>query len=232
MKRLILSLAFAAFPFPALAAEFDVEIHNPTRGLYFTPLLVAAHAESVTLFESGEAASSNLRAMAEVGDLSGLTNFLNAAGANIAENPASGLLAPGESTVTTINTGSAVANTQLSVVAMLLPTNDGFLALNSLTVPTEPGTYTYTLDAYDAGTEANNELRGSESVGQPGMPVPAELDSELGTNGTGAASTVEGYVHIHRGNLGDTNLSGGPSDIVSTLHRWLNPVALVTVTVK
>ncbi|MBW4934091.1 spondin domain-containing protein [Marinobacter sp. F4206] len=232
MNRLILSLAFAAIPFPVLAAEFDVEIHNPTRGLYFTPLLVAAHAESVSLFEAGETASSNLRAMAEVGDLSGLITFLDAAGATIADNPANGLLAPGASTVVTLNTGNAIANTRLSIVAMLLPTNDGFLALNSLTLPTEPGTYSYNLNAYDAGTEANNELRGSETVGLPGMPVPAELDSELGTNGTGVTSDVEGYVHIHRGNLGDNNPSGGPSDIVSTLHRWLNPVARVTVTVR
>ncbi|MBW0147130.1 spondin domain-containing protein [Marinobacter arenosus] len=232
MKRFILSVAFAAVFLPAHAAEFDVEIHNPTRGLYFTQLLVAAHAPSISLFETGETASANLRAMAETGNLTGLIALLNAAGATVEEDPANGLLAPGATTVATINTGNAVANTELSIVAMLQPSNDGFLALNSLTVPTEPGTYTYDLNAYDAGTEANNELRGTNSLGQPGMPVPPELDSELGNNGTGAASTVEGYVHIHRGNLGDNNPSGGPSDMVSTLHRWLNPVARVTVTVR
>jgi spondin N len=219
-------------PVVAAAAEFDVEIHNPSRGLYYTPLLVAAHAPGVTLFESGTAASSELQAMAEGGDISPLEASLNSAGATLSANPASGLLAPGATTTTTLDTSAAPANTQLSIVAMLLPTNDGFLALNNLQIPTEPGTYVYNLNAYDAGTEANDELRGSGTPGEPGMPVPPPLDPVLGNGGSGAASSAEGYVHIHRGNLGDTNLSGGNSDIVSTLHRWLNPVTRVTVTVK
>lgn len=232
MKRTILAAALAAMPFLSQAAQFDVEIQNPTRGLYFTPLLVTAHPDNVTLFETGSAASSELQAMAEGGDLSGLVSVLNTAGATTVRDPANGLLAPGASTTTTLNTDNAAANTRLSIVAMLLPTNDGFLALNSLEIPIEPGTYTYDLNAYDAGTEANDEIRGSGTPGQPGMPVPAPLDPVLGNNGTGVTSAAEGYVHIHRGNLGDTDLNGGTSDIVSTLHRWLNPVARVIVTVK
>lgn len=232
MKRAVLTLAIAAAPLLSQATEFDVEIHNPTRGLYFTPLLVAAHPEDVSLFETGNAASSELQAMAEGGNLTGLVNLLNAAGATIDENPAEGLLAPGQSATATLNTNNAVANTRLTVVAMLLPTNDGFLALSGLDIPTEPGIYTYHLNAYDAGTEANDEVRGSGEPGQPGIPVPPPLDPILGSNGTGVENSAEGYVHIHRGNLGDTTPDGGASDIVSTLHRWLNPVATVTVTVK
>ena len=232
MKRVILTLTLAAAPLIVQAAEFDVEIHNPTRGLYYTPLLVTAHPPNMKLFEAGEAASSELQAMAEGGDIMPLVTALDSAGATTVANPAAGLLAPGETTTAIVNTNNATANTQLSIVAMLLPTNHGFLALNSLTVPTQPGTYTYNLNAYDAGTEANDELRGSGAPGQAGMPVPPPLDPVLGTNGTGAASNAEGYVHIHRGNLGDTDTTGGKSDIVSTLHRWLNPVTRVTVTVK
>jgi hypothetical protein len=232
MKRVILTLTLAAAPLLVQAAEFDVEIHNPTRGLYYTPLLVTAHPPNMKLFDAGEAASSELQAMAEGGDIMPLVTALDSAGATTVANPAAGLLAPGETTTAIVNTNNATANTQLSIVAMLLPTNDGFLALNSLTVPTQPGTYTYNLNAYDAGTEANDELRGSGAPGQAGMPVPPPLDPVLGTNGTGAASNAEGYVHIHRGNLGDTDTTGGNSDIVSTLHRWLNPVTRVTVTVK
>ena len=232
MKRVILTLTLAAAPLIVQAAEFDVEIHNPTRGLYYTPLLVTAHPPNMKLFEAGEAASSELQAMAEGGDIMPLVTALDSAGATTVANPAAGLLAPGETTTAIVNTNNATANTQLSIVAMLLPTNDGFLALNSLTVPTQPGTYTYNLNAYDAGTEANDELRGSGAPGQAGMPVPPPLDPVLRTNGTGAASNAEGYVHIHRGNLGDTDTTGGKSDIVSTLHRWLNPVTRVTVTVK
>jgi len=32
--------------------------------------------------------------------------------------------------------------------------------------------------------------------------------------------------------LGDTDLSAGTSDLDSRVHRWLNPVAKLTVTVQ
>ena len=38
-------------------------------------------------------------------------------------------------------------------------------------------------------------------------------------------------VHIHRGSLGDDDITGGKSDLDNTVHRWLNPVARITVTV-
>ena len=41
-----------------------------------------------------------------------------------------------------------------SIVAMMLPTNDGFVGLDALRVPRWRGTYTYYLNGYDAGTEA------------------------------------------------------------------------------
>ncbi len=115
---------------------------------------------------------------------------------------------------------------------MMLPTNDGFVALNNLTIPTTPGTYTYNLNAYDAGTEANDEIRGSGNPGEAGFPVPPPLNASIGTGGTGVNAVAEGFVHIHRGVLGDTSADSGVSDIDSTAHRWLNPVARVTLTVK
>ncbi|MDX1695470.1 MAG: spondin domain-containing protein [Ketobacteraceae bacterium] len=217
---------------PVMAADFDVSIQNVTRGIYFTPLLVAAHDSGTRLFSIGSAASANLQAMAEGGDISGLEADLTAVAATQSNNPAGGLLAPGDSTTVTLNTDGAPANTQLSIAGMLLPTNDGFVAANSLTLPTAAGEYTYYLNGYDAGTEANDEIRGSGTPGQAGFPVPGPLDSAVGTNGTGLPATAEGFVHIHRGVIGDTDASGGLSDIDSTLHRWLTPVAKLTITVR
>ena len=51
-----------------------------------------------------------------------------------------------------------------------------------------------------------------------------------GDDGTGVAAEVEGFVHVHRNVLGDADATGGVSDIDSTVHRWLNPVARVTIT--
>lgn len=232
MKPIFCGLTAALVLPLAQAAEYDIQVENLTRGIYFTPLLVAAHATDVQLFTPGEAASASLQAMAEGGDISALETDLTAAGATISANPAGGLLVPGAATSTTVNTDNASANTRLSVVAMLLPTNDGFVGLNGLPLPTEPGTYRYDVTGWDAGSEGNDEIRGSGVPGEAGFPVPPPLDPVVGTNGTGTGAAAEGYVHVHRGNLGDTQDDGGVSDIDSTLHRWLNPVARVTITVQ
>jgi hypothetical protein len=155
--------------------------------------------------------------MAEGGDISGLSADLNGVGATIVENPAIGLLPPGMSAVANLDT-DGTSNVRLTVVSMLLPTNDAFSALNAVTIPTEPGTYVYVLPAYDAGTEANDELiTGGGAPGAAG--IPADPGGLTGTGGTGAAA-------------GDTDLGGGTSDLDSRVHRWLNPVLRVVVTVQ
>lgn len=232
MKKNLFAGLFALTFIPStLAADYSVKIENLTHGTYFTPLLVSAHPGGTTLFTSGMPASTNLQAMAEGGDISGLAADLMAVGAKNIENPASGLLMPGKYTMADLGDPGA-ANSQLSIAAMLLPTNDGFVTLNNLTLPTMPGIYTYLLNAYDAGTEANDEVRGSGASGMAGMPVPPPLETLVGTGGSGITTAAEGYVHIHRGVLGDHNATGGASDIDASSQRWLNPVARVTLTVK
>ena len=236
LNKLAVSLALAAGisgPAQSYATDFDVNVTNLTRGVYFTPLLVAAHPAETALFTSGQPASASLQAMAEGGDISALSNDLAGLNATVAENPAGGLLGPGETTSATMNTDNAPDNVLLSVVGMLLPTNDGFLGLNAITIPSEPGTYTWNVNGYDAGTEANDEIRGSGAPGEAGFPAPGPVDAASGMNGTGInGATVEGFVHIHRNDLGDDDALGGNSDIDNTGHRWLNPVARVTVTVR
>ena len=231
MKKLVACLVLIASS-NSFGAQLDIEITNLTRGSWFTPFLVAAHTPDGKLFSPGSAASSSLQAMAEGGDISALVADLSAGNANIVENPAGGLLMPGASTGASLNTDGAPDNTALSIVAMLLPSNDGFVGLNAMTVPQTPGTYVYMVSAYDAGTEANDEIIGSGAPGEPGYPAPPPVADASGTGGTGVNATAEGFVHIHRNVLGDTDLSGGMSDMDSTVHRWLNPVVRVVVTVS
>ncbi|MFK7976062.1 MAG: spondin domain-containing protein [Halioglobus sp.] len=236
MKKSALPLALLAAAglssTAAQATDFSVQITNLTRGSYFTPLLVAAHDPSARLFASGQPASANLQAMAEGGDISGLVADVEGLNATVSANPAGGLLAPGASTTTSLNTDGAPDNTALSIVAMILPSNDGFMGLNAITIPTTPGTYSYNVNAYDAGTEGNDEVVGSGAPGEPGYPAPPPVLASSGTGGTGVDASSEGYVHIHRNVLGDTDAIGGMSDIDSTVHRWLNPVVRVTITVN
>ncbi|USD62956.1 spondin domain-containing protein [Vibrio sp. SCSIO 43140] len=205
----------------ATAADLEITITNATKGIYFTPLIVAAHNSDLVMFRTGQAASAELESMAEGGDISGLASVIGNAGGVVVENPASGILNPGVSTTFSMDSGSFG---YLSLSAMLLPTNDGFVGLDSWQIPSEPGTYKATLRGYDAGTEANDELAGS-------MPNPPFLT--FGAGGTGVETAVtNNTVHVHPGNLGDSDPAGGISDLDNTSHRWLNPVATITVVVK
>lgn len=215
----------------ASAAEINVRIVNLTNGIWYTPFLVAAHPAGTSLFTTGEPASANLQAMAEGGDTSGLIADLTAVGATIESDPAVGMLPPAMSADVDMNT-DGTSNDFLSVVSMLLPTNDAFAGLNAVRIPAEPGTYTFDVPAYDAGTEANDEL--ITGGGMPGAPgIPADPGGLAGTGGTGAAEAdANANVHIHRNTLGDTDDAGGTSDLDSRVHRWLNPVARIVVTVQ
>ncbi|WP_419812480.1 spondin domain-containing protein [Bacterioplanoides sp.] len=224
----------------AAHAELEITLTNATQGVYFTPVFAAAHSNTFKLFTAGEEASDQLEEMAEGGDISGLVTLATNASANVSDGGDSGApgasngpVAPGEIKTFTIKPDAG--NEYLSLAAMLLPTNDGFVTLNNWKIPTEPGTYTVNLNAYDSGTEYNDELASS----QPNPPFLMTFGNPGGngvvtSGGTGVGPTGDenGVVHIHRGNLGDLDASGGASDIDSSKHRWLNPVARLKVVVK
>ncbi|NMH66944.1 spondin domain-containing protein [Shewanella salipaludis] len=214
---------------PVDAAQLEIDVINLTHGNHFTPLLLVAHMDG-HLFQAGEMATLALQKMAEGGDISDLASDATANGNITVENPAAGLLAPGAK-VTGIMLDSQ-AMTRLSVVAMILPTNDAFIGLDAWSIPTEAGTYTLDLNGYDAGTEANDEI--INGAGMPGVPgIPAAPGGDGGVNGSGMQdNSSNDRVHIHPGVLGDTDALGGPSDLDSRIHRWQNPVARVVVQVK
>lgn len=230
VNTLLAASAIGLTAFNGVAAELEISVQNLTQGIYFTPILVAAHAPDASLFEVGMEASAELQMMAEGGDISGLANVVSSVNGDIASEAEPGLTAPAMTRTFTAST--ADSNTVLSITAMLLPTNDAFVGLDNWMIPEAAGTYTLYLNAYDAGTEANDEIRGGGAPGAAGMPVPPPLEAMIGTGGTGVTTTENNTtVHIHRGNLGDDDATAGASDI-STVQRWLNPVAKVTVTVQ
>ena len=216
----------------AQAATWDVTVTNLTHGNHFTPLLLTAHAHDAPIFEVGMPASLPVEHMAECGHLDPLlaSAEVGAADADTIANPAGGLLAPGTNTMTTLVT----TETHLTVVAMVLPTNDAFLGL-SQHIPSEAGTYTYYVNAYDAGTEQNDEVlmtSGACSYTDSGM-MPGAPGGDAGANASGVTSSADTNtnIHVHRGVLGDLDATAGISDLDSSIHRWQNPVAKITVTV-
>ena len=121
------------------AAELEITVTNLTQGIYYTPLIIGAHSSDTHIFESGTVAGSALQALAEGGDISGVASMLSGVSADVVENPAAGLLAPGMSTTAMLMNSDG--NEYLSLAAMLLPTNDGFVGLDSWMIPTDAGTY-------------------------------------------------------------------------------------------
>ena len=227
MKKIIMGLLLAsslASPLVMARDNVTVEITNLSNALYYTPLLVSAHNKYTHVFQPGSAASASLQAMAEGGDISGLDTALASVGANNVVNPAGGLLAPGASATASLAVNKG--NRYLSIVAMLLPTNDGFVGLDALKIPKKHGSHTFYLNAYDAGTEANDEIiNGGGAPGTPGIPADPGGNSGSGASGvTGADHNAT--VHIHRGIVG-----GASSDLDGAVHRWMNPVAKVVITV-
>lgn len=235
------------------AAEILVNITNLTQGMLLTPRLLVSHTDSVDLFEPGTVASEGLTEVAEGGNTSVLAAALDNDSPTDQRNEVfGGPLAP--ATTSAFYIFETDDHPLLSLVTMLIPTNDAFAGLDSWEIPTEPGTYTVTLNAYDSGTEANDEINSGNSVlvgpggvalggtGVPGMATPAPTQPNLGSGGTGVAleavggvledTGAEGNVHIHRNVLGDSNPTGGRSDLDATIHRWLNPVASMTIIVN
>lgn len=229
-NKVAAAILSSLFSSSAFALDISVTVTNLSHGNHFTPLLIAAHDANQHMFRVGNSASTSLQAMAEGGDISSLSTDMMAVGADIIENPAAGLMTPGQSVQFTMTTQDN--NTQLSAVAMILPTNDGFVGVDSLTLPTIAGRYEYYLNGYDAGTEINDEI--INGAGTPGVQgIPADPLGLAGTNATGVATAESNQsVHIHRGVLGDTDATGGMSDLDSRVHRWLNPVAHLIIDVQ
>ncbi|MDH3694089.1 MAG: spondin domain-containing protein [Gammaproteobacteria bacterium] len=204
-----------------------VEITNITHGSYFTPLLVVAHHRNIDLFEVGEAASVALEKVAEAGDVVDLQGIAEGLGASVDianDTP----LGPGETATAEVSiTGG---NRRISVVAMVLPTNDAFVGLDSVRVPPRHRNHIFLARAYDAGTEVNDELLAPGEPGATGPGIPGDPTGQAGGGGTGA-TTVElnTHIHVHPGVVGDNDPTGGISDLDSAIHNWQNPVARIVI---
>lgn len=232
IKKSLLAIVTSSALFATMnasAANLEITFTNITSGNISTPVIVAGHTIDQHMFRTGTRASAGLQIMAESGNIATLSTELSNLGASVASSPTTGnntLIMPGQSV--TISLTTLPGQDYLSLASMLLPSNDAFFGLDSFKIPTAPGNYRLRLNVYDAGTEANSEIRAD-------MPAPPPLTAgvlALGTGGTGVTTAIpNNTVHIHPGNIGDFNATAGISDMNASVHRWLNPAAAVTVRV-
>ena len=189
--------------------RFRVSVTNLTKGQTFTPILVATHRAGVRLFELGSEARPELEAVAETGDTGPLAAFLEGLPQVKDVQVIGGLLGPGQTA--TVEVDARGPFRRLSVAAMLIPTNDGFFALNGVEGPRGQEADEHFSPAYDAGTEVNEEICAD-------IPGP-----QCGGSGAIDAGTGEhGVVHINAAIQGVGDLAPGEWD-------WRNPVARIIV---
>lgn len=192
---------------------YEVTVTNATYNQRFTPLLLTTHRPTVSVFKAGAPASPQLRTLAEDGNTAPLKAVLDGLPEVTATVAGDALLEPGQSVSFRIQ-GNPWRD-RLSLAAMLIPTNDGFVGLNSVALP-QPGgpAVRLTAPAYDAGTEVNDELCAS---------IPGPSFVECGGPGGGAqVGGGEGWVHVHRGLHGVGSFPAASRD-------WRNPVAHISV---
>lgn len=200
---------FSGTLFASESKTYEVTITNLTKGQIFTPVLAATHRNSIAFFEPGTPASEELELLAENGATDPLNDLLMSVPDLVQDTSGTGPIMPG-ATVTFMIEGSNRFN-RLSFAAMLLPTNDSFVAVNSVTLPRNYRTVE--AHAYDSGTEYNDEL--CDSI--PGPPVAFCQGANLPDD-----TDAEGYVHLSNG-------VHGIGDTIPMLHDWRGPVAKVSI---
>jgi hypothetical protein len=200
------SLGFSTAAFADREKMYSVTITNITHGTLFTPILVITHKAGHPVFTLGETASEELASVAEAGNTQPLQDKLMVSGLSYDAISTGAPLLPGKSVTVTIK--SKPRYNHLSLAAMMLPTNDGFIAINGMALPRKVATKI--IPGYDAGSETNSELCAD-------IPGPQCGGEPLSPNDSG-----EGYVHIHSGIHGDGDLS-------TSQYDWKNPVAIVKI---
>lgn len=190
---------------------YEVTITNITKGQVFSPPVLVTHNRDVALFEVGTPALDELAIVAEDGAGQPLADLVSTLPQVFEAQSTSAPLMPGASAVYEIK--SQRGFNVLSVVSMMVNTNDAFLAIDSRSLPfSRYTTRSYIARGYDAGSEGNNE----DCAFVPGPACPA------GSGNARSTEDAEGYVHIHNGVHGIADL--GPA-----AYDWRNPVARITV---
>lgn len=186
---------------------YKITITNLTHGQPLAPVMAATHRPGITFFEEGQAPSDELAMLAEAGDGNPMAaKLLNTHGVSDAQVSTMGLTFPGKSTTMMVSAKRNIHN--VSIGAMLGATNDAFFGLSGVELPFGRQTLTYMANAYDAGSETNDEL--------------AATVAGLGGEGYSPNDDGEGFVHIHNG-------IHGVGDAIPAELDWRNPVAKIVI---
>jgi hypothetical protein len=206
--------SLAAIPLVASATNGDggvvtyrVTIENVATGVQpMTPGGVVIHGADVDVWSAGSPASAAVAAIAEDANLPVYVETYSAVPG--VKKAFVGGDAPFGLTEDVMFEFDAKRNDRISVVSMLVNTNDAFTGLDSVRLGNE--TQVFEVGAYDAGTELNNEL--PSYIPGPAGNSPHVRDPE------GAVITPHG------------GIVGQDDGIDPGIYNWDGSVARITIT--
>jgi Spondin_N len=183
------------------AATIRVTVENlaPQNGVFVTPLWVGFHDGGFDALNENQTASGAIERIAEDGDATFISNDFTASGFGLTQGVIRGgtipPIAPAEKVSATFNLdGNLASSRYLSYAAMIVPSNDAFIANDDALehrIFDDNGKFLgadFTIlgsEVLDAGTEVNNEA--VDSTAFFGQTIP----------NTGI--TENGVIHTHLG---------------------------------
>ncbi len=190
---------------------FEVTITNITKGQVFSPPVLVTHTSDVALFAVGEPAIDELALVAEDGAGGPLADLVSTLPQVADAQATMAPIPPGASAIYQVN--SRKGFNVLSIVSMMVNTNDALVAIDSQRLPRwSSDSRTYYALGYDAGSEGNNE----DCRFIPGPACPS------GSGNMRSTDDAEGYVHIHNG-------VHGIADLAADAYDWRTPVAKIDI---
>jgi len=213
----------APFGDAAPTRTYQVTVENLVEGTqYFTPPFVTIHRGAENLFRKGQPARYGIQQIAENGNTGPLMESLRESRHVASFAAAGGPVPPHHSA--TVSVTAEPGSEFVSVVSMLICTNDGFTGVSGAKLPNRMGEEIHLYAAaYDAGTETNTQdFHDLVPPCQAITGIPVE-DRVPGSGSSDPALAEDGVVHHHDGIL------SGEGDLDPAIHGWMNPVARITV---
>lgn len=201
---------------------YVITVENLTDGQPFTPPVAVTHRQSTSVFTVGAPASPSVQGVAENGNVPGLVADLAGNGMvdEVVVGDAAGPVLP--QTEVSFEVTAGPGHRRLSLISMLICTNDGFTGLDGIKLPNQTGGSTVIeVGAYDAGTEVNTES--FDDLVPPCGPLTGVDSGGAGTGMSNPALAEGGVIHAHAGVVGS-------GDLLPGLHGWTDPAARITVT--
>jgi hypothetical protein len=204
----VVAVPAAAAPGDSGARRWQVTVENltPAGSQPLSPPLVVVHSQRADVWSVGTIANHGLAAIAEDANNAPLEEALpQVPGVETVSTVPGGPIAPGQARSFEVETRGRFE--RLTLLTMLVNTNDAFTGLDSLRVHGK-GVVMETV-AYDAGSERNNELTGF--IPGPCCNNPFVRDPE------GA------LIRPHEGIT-------GVGDLDPAVYGWPEPAARITIT--